>query len=351
MKRISSAGTVAAVLALAVTALVGVVGIAAPAAAAPTAKDGRLADLGKRLPAVADTVGVGPRQTGFVPAYVFSQLNPQAAPVGANDFGCKPKNGQNPVVLLHGTYQNAYNDWSGLAPVLKKAGYCVFTPNYGRTDLQDRAGALALLPAVHGVADIRRSARQVGAYIDRVRVATGAPQVDLVGHSQGGLVARQWMEFEGGVNPKDPSQNEVGRVVTISTPHHGTTLLGMANLALALDSAGLPMMKIGEWSSGYAPIQQAVESPLVGRLNKQGFPQGIPLTTVATRYDEVVNPFRTAFMPGATNVALQDGCPQDTSDHLSITYSPRTISIVLRALDSERFTTLACGPHAWVADF
>ena len=52
----------------------------------------------------------------------------------------------------------------------------------------------------------------------------------------------------------------------------------------------------------------------------------------------VSTPYRSTFLtagPGAVvrNVTLQDGCPIDLSDHLSMMYSPRAIGIVREALD------------------
>ncbi|WP_256978575.1 hypothetical protein [Rhodococcus sp. 14-2470-1a] len=59
---------------------------------------------------------------------------------------------------------------------------------------------------------------------------------------------------------------------------------------------------------------------------------------MATKYDEVVTPYKTTFLeagPDATvkNILLQDGCGVDLSDHLSMSVSPRTIGIIKNALD------------------
>lgn len=52
-----------------------------------------------------------------------------------------------------------------------------FALNHGRT-----SGALL------GTGDIAASARQPAGFVDRVRAATGATKVDLLGHSQGGMM-------------------------------------------------------------------------------------------------------------------------------------------------------------------
>ena len=60
------------------------------------------------------TVGVsippaGPPQTDILSAGLWSALHAEASPPGANDYTCTPGPGHpNPVVLVHGTFGNAY---------------------------------------------------------------------------------------------------------------------------------------------------------------------------------------------------------------------------------------------------
>ncbi|GAA2932476.1 hypothetical protein GCM10020221_30310 [Streptomyces thioluteus] len=62
-----------------------------------------------------------------------------------------------------------------------------------------------------------KSAEQLSAYVDRVRAATGAGKVDLVGHSQGGMMPRYYLDFLGG-GPK------VNSLTGLAPSSHGTTL-------------------------------------------------------------------------------------------------------------------------------
>ncbi|EGD55048.1 esterase/lipase family protein [Gordonia neofelifaecis] len=308
----------------------------------------------RALPSIPGTVGTGPAQQGFWAGYAYAQLHPDQAPPGADDFGCRPKPGQNPVVLVHGTYENGYDNWAGLSPVLAKAGYCVFAPSYGRTDVFDQGGVATLLPAANGVAGIARSAAQLGHYIDRVRTATGAAKVDVVAHSQGGLVVRQWMKHDGGADAADPAKTKIGRFVMLATPNHGTTLDGMAWIGRQISDAGLDVMGFYAWLTGTGAIEQSVGSSFIEKLNagRTTFP-GVDYTIVASRYDEVVTPYDSAFLraPGVRNVTLQNGCEQDTSDHLSMVYSPRAMSIVLNALRGDRTSRAACAANPWLFSF
>jgi triacylglycerol esterase/lipase EstA (alpha/beta hydrolase family) len=54
----------------------------------------------------------------------------------------------------------------------------------------------------------------------------GGPAVDIVGHSLGGLVARWYLQEQGGAG-------HVGRLVTLATPHAGTRAARVAPVALA----------------------------------------------------------------------------------------------------------------------
>jgi triacylglycerol esterase/lipase EstA (alpha/beta hydrolase family) len=94
-------------------------------------------------------------------------------------------------VLVHGTAENRFNNWQALSPTLKAQGYCVFSLNYGATQYSAATGA-------YGLGEISKSAHELDAFVARVRSATGAPKVSLVGHSQGGMMPRYYLKFLGG---------------------------------------------------------------------------------------------------------------------------------------------------------
>src|SRR3954471_18164218 len=130
-----------------------------------------------------------------------TDLLPATSPPGANDFSCRPTAAHpSPVVLVHGTFEGAFDNWVTFSPKLKGAGYCVFALEYG-----DR-----------GTGDIAVSAGQLKRFVDAVLAATGARKVSLVGHSQGGMMPRYYIKFLGGATVVDD-------LVGLAPSNHGTT--------------------------------------------------------------------------------------------------------------------------------
>ncbi|WP_198654372.1 MULTISPECIES: esterase/lipase family protein [Nocardia] len=320
------------------------------------AADGRrpepIVDTGSGSPwgrsSAAAAVGEGPEMTAPLAAFAYGLLHPDVAPPGANKWDCRPTaEHPRPVVLLHGTWLNAYDTFSYLSPRLTGAGYCVFALNFGRSGLLEGGGLGAVLPGRYGVGPMEESARQVAQFVDRVRAATGADKVDIVGHSQGGTVANRYLKFDGGAD-------KVAALVTFGATHHGTSLMGIASLGRAINNLGVNILGFYEPIVGLSNIQQAVGSPFYAALNADGDTvPGVEYTAVGSRYDEVTNPYDWTFLragAGATvhNITLQDGCDQDLSDHLTLMYSPRVASITLAALDPAGAKPLVCTFNPWL---
>jgi triacylglycerol esterase/lipase EstA (alpha/beta hydrolase family) len=224
--------------------------------------------------------------------------NAAPSPPGSNDPSCKPTAAHPyPVVLVHGTFENQAM-WAFVSPQIKAAGYCVFSLDYGN----------------NATGDIPTSAAQLGTFVDQVLADTGASKVDLVGHSQGGMMPRYWMKFDGGV-PK------VDDLIGIAPSNHGTT------------------NPLASPAGSFCPAcaQQAARSAFITKLNAGGDTQAGPsYTVISTRYDEVVTPYQSQALSGpssqVTNVVLQNRCPFDISEHLTIPDDPVTLRWVLNAL-------------------
>ncbi|MCZ4521273.1 alpha/beta fold hydrolase [Rhodococcus ruber] len=253
---------------------------------------------------------------------------------GANDFGCVPSpEHPRPVVLLHGTKMDS-TAWQVLAPQLVDEGYCVFAPNYGAVPLLLEPGNV-----IWGSGDIATSSREVAAFVDRVLAETGSTQVDMVGHSQGGLVARQYMKFDGGTDPADPALNKVHSLVTLGATNHGTTFGGLQQLSELLTSLGLPGDAITPLTWNMAGAQQLVGSSTLAKLNADGDVQpGVDYTVIATRDDTISTPPDGTFLKSGDgtnvhNVWVQDVCPSATTTHIGLIADPAPLYIVKSALD------------------
>jgi len=237
---------------------------------------------------------------------------------GLNDWTCQPSAAHpRPVVLLHGLGSNAQQNWTMHGPAVAKADYCVFSVTYGVTQY-----------GFGGLAPIDASAREIGAFIDRVLEATGAAKVDLVGHSEGAFQSLYVTKVTG-YAPK------VGRVVALAPPTHGTTFAGIVTLGRTL--GGQELVNAFTDGAGCFACTDLIEGgPGVARLVDGPIAQpGVAYTIVATRYDAVVTPTSTSFVrePGVTNYYIQDRCPFDPVGHIGIAADTGVTSMILNGLD------------------
>jgi triacylglycerol esterase/lipase EstA (alpha/beta hydrolase family) len=261
----------------------------------------------------------------------YAHTSPTASPPGANDWSCKPTAAHpRPVVLVHGTFADMSNSWQAISPLLKNNGYCVFALNYG-----DYNGSGAI--GVYGVDDIPTSAGELNAFVDKVLAATGAAEVDLVGHSQGGMMPRYYLKNLGGAA-------EVHTLVGLSPSNHGTTLDGLFILSNFFPGAN-------QFTGALCPAceQQRAGSSFITALNSGGETvAGVDYTVIQTRYDQVVTPYTSAFLSGSNvkNILLQNQCILDLGDHLSMPYDHIVGADVLTALDPAHPRGFWCTPIA-----
>jgi triacylglycerol esterase/lipase EstA (alpha/beta hydrolase family) len=245
------------------------------------------------------------------PASANSSTSSVGVVAGANNFACQPSQAHPfPVVLVHGTFGDAGN-WATLSPQLADAGFCVFALNYGCQNAQQ---------VICATGPIEESAGQLSGFVDQVLAATRASKVDIVGHSQGGMMPRFYMRFLGGAS-------KVHRLVGLAPSNHGTTVDGLQALAAATSGV----------TNCDACAEQLAGSAFLANLNAGGDTlPGVRYTVIETRFDEVVTPFTSAFLsgPAVTDILLQDSCALDTTGHVSILNDPNAAGWVRNALDA-----------------
>ncbi|ALG83511.1 esterase/lipase family protein [Gordonia phthalatica] len=273
-----------------------------------------------------------PENYNFFGGIPYELQHPGGSLPGSNDFSCKPTaEHPRPVVLVHGTGGAKTTNWGSYVPMLKNRGYCVFALTYG---------ALPGLPwpftAVGGMDRIQVSAAQLAKFVKRVRAATGAKTVDLIGHSQGTYMPTYYLKYLGGAD-------KVTNYISLAPLWKGTGSLTpqMSELGRLLGDVPMPMC-IG--CGGMLP-----GSSMNKKIWRGGSPyvKGVKYTNIMTRYDEAVVPYTAGYVRArkgeqVKNIVVQDTCSQDYSDHMAIAGSRRAAYFALNALDPAHPVTVPC---------
>lgn len=242
---------------------------------------------------------------------------PAASPPGTNNWSCTPApEHPEPVILIHGLLANRNDNWQTYGPLLANHGYCVFALTYGALD-GDPDGFLG------GLASMETGAAALDVFVDQVRQSTGAAKVALVGHSEGATMPYWYLKHGGAA--------KVSKMIGLASAVHG---------------AGVPIPSgIDTGSAGRsAPGQMLPNAEFMRQLHDGGITvPGVAYTQIVTRYDEVV-PYTSGLIdePGVTNYVLQDLCPDNFADHLSINSDPVTSRLVLNALDPANALPAEC---------
>jgi triacylglycerol lipase len=145
--------------------------------------------VGCKAPPVSPTPDLGRRPDAAAP-----RPNPDLA----------ARHAPYPIVLVHG--------FGGIADLggLDLANYF-----HGVADALTAAGFTVYQPQLSPLNSTARRAEELASFVARVLAESGAPKVDLIAHSQGGLDARV-------TAVRIPDQ--IGAVVTIGAPNHGSLI-------------------------------------------------------------------------------------------------------------------------------
>ncbi len=199
-------------------------------------------------------------------------------PLGWLPQWCRPVPKKTPpVILLHGLFQNRAC-WLYLRLRLRLRGV--------------RSLHAINLPPWK---DIESLTERVAIKVDELRLASGCDRVHLVGHSLGGIVARNYLQLRGGAA-------KVDRCILIAVPNGGSKLAALALSPLA--TILLP------------------GSELLARLAAAPLPAAARLTTLHSRHDNIVLPAESALLPGAEDLELAG------IGHTTLLYHPRTVKLL-----------------------
>ena len=185
-----------------------------------------------------------------------------------------------------------------LAARLGRLGYCA----HG-VDLGGLFGRFNARP-------VEELARVVAERVEQLARDHRCERIDLVGHSEGGLIGRYYVQ-------KLDGAPRVRHLVTLGTPHHGTRWARSGRLVRHV----LPSLQ-----------QMAPGSPLLRDLADDSFPASVQLTSIYSQRDSICPPLSCRLevcgAPHLKNVELTRG------GHLELLFSARISSIICRELES-----------------
>ena len=195
--------------------------------------------------------------------------------------------------------------WLGPDRVLRGAVPVLLVHGYGcnrgiwwwiRRRLQAEGRSVATLTLEPPWGDIDGFATQLHERIEAVCAAAGAPRLVLVAHSMGGLVSRAYLARHGDAR--------VAGLITIATPHTGTTLA-----------------RLGQ---GRCATQMRRGAGWLTELSRQGV--AVPFVSIRTPQDNFVMPQDTQRHPDARDEPLPG------VGHLAALFERRTLALLGRHL-------------------
>ena len=213
---------------------------------------------------------------------------------GSDATGFPPQDRPGPVLLVPG-YGGSTRSLSVLARRIRSTG---------------RQATVVRLPG-NGTGSLIADASALDAAVTRA-LRDGAPSVDVIGYSAGGVATLLWLREDGGVH-------KARRVVTLGSPFHG------ANIAAAAEG----------FAPGACPAacQQLVPgSRLLKHLDATPVPPRPRWLSLWSTGDATVTPPDSARLTGALNVPIQSVCPGRQISHSQLPDNPAVTAMVLQAI-------------------
>jgi triacylglycerol esterase/lipase EstA (alpha/beta hydrolase family) len=208
-----------------------------------------------------------------------------------------PTTTKTPILLVPGTIESAAEAYSwGYQKVLREQGYAVCTvalPNRGTGDMQTTVEYV--VSAIRSMSD------------------TSGKEISIIGHSQGGLLpaaaVRYWPDLA----------SRVDDVVTLDAPYGGTQLADyVCDSTHSCPALAWQVMRNSDWSRA---------------LRRYPVPAGVSYTSLGTTNTDLIFPAPDAtYLPGATNIEVQDVCSGRYVGHLDMLSDPAAYALTMDAL-------------------
>jgi triacylglycerol lipase len=172
-----------------------------------------------------------------------------------------------PVLLIHGYGCNS-GYWHWMSRALQEAHITHYA-----VDMEPVFGSIdGYAPLVHEA-------------VQRLLQESGQQQIVIVAHSMGGLAARAYL--------RDHGCTHIARVITLGTPHHGTTI---ANFGIGINCGEMNWLGRAEEGTSSEWLQKlaSTESPATRAV----------ILSIYSHHDNIVSPQTSSHLPGAENLAI-----------------------------------------------
>ncbi|MFD7322306.1 esterase/lipase family protein [Streptomyces sp. NPDC059875] len=224
--------------------------------------------------------------SGIVP----ERPGPARSPEDAENPGGPGAGAERPVVLLHGFVDNR-----SVFVLLRRA-----LTRHGRRPVE----SFNYSPLTF---DLRTAADLLGRHVEALCARTGHHEVDIVGHSLGGLIARYYVQRLGG-------DARVRTLVMLGTPHAGTTAV--------------------PWVGAHPLIRQMRPgSEVLGELAEPAPGCRTRCVSFWSDLDQVMVPVETARLDHPD--LLVHNVRVSGIGHLALPVHPTVVAGILQALDDE----------------
>ncbi len=218
----------------------------------------------------------------MIPEMIFNCFTVMMIPPGMfNRDTSHLQRGETPTILLHGLFDNQ-GSWFWFKLQLRKSGIRnIVTINLSSWHNEE------ILTEI------------LAKKIDEIRLQIGVNKVNLVGHSMGGIIARNYAQLRGGAD-------KVDKIVCLGSPHQGSKLATFT----------------------FAPLGKVLipSTDFLTRLNKAPIPAHIKMTNIYSNKDNMVQPNRFNYLHWGTAIELDD------MGHTSLIYRKAPIMATISAL-------------------
>lgn len=200
-----------------------------------------------------------------------------------------------PILLVHGVVHNS-SAFIPLRRFMEKQGWKnIFSINY---------------PTRHG--SLTKMVDTLERRVEEVLTITKSPQLDIVGHSLGGLISRYYMSVGNG-------RGKVKHLVTLGSPHKGTPLSRILATPLF----------------GGLRTDLRTDSYFTRKINETALPRQSLLTSIYSKYDIVAWPGDNCRVDGLPHASFRN-IELHSVGHLGLLYSQESFHSVMNSLLSER---------------